>query len=612
MPPEPMEMLMNNDTMILPATDAATLKGPGPVAGAGNRHRTAVDDGPAFTEVLAAADEADGTDAAIGAGAGLSAGVQADRGGAPRPAAEGRRERPVAEEPHPDVPGATMPDSSPEIPQAAAGHTVSLKERFGKAAGAPALVISARSKGGNPGQGTAQGPANGENNGRSDRTEGIGAQRGTAMVSGSGTAAGRVAHHQRRGVGDDRAVADRAAGPQRSGSDGTIGTAGPLGGRSHGSGVAAGPGAVDPALETTGSAGGVGGRSHGSGVVADPGAADPAVEATRVAGGGGGRSHGSGVATDPGAAGQMAQASAAASAAGKESPAVSTTGGPAATDAGRRMAAIVEPVSSGSSSRLAAASARRDRTETPSAGRLRRSADPDAEDGAGPAEKKALAAARTAGAVTEPHDRPVSDDGAVAVHERQGSRKPDAVVSARMHSDAAAPAAGPSTPAETTASARPEAMAGRLGTGLPDSVPDSVVRQVADRIGVQLRQGASEVRIALKPETLGHLDLKISADQHQVTVRIMAETPAAKELIEAHLGQLRSDLSQQGLGLARVEVDLFAANDDRGGHGEDRRFAWRGSGSAPGATGPAAQSAPISAVGAALETASHSLVGVYA
>ena len=155
-------------------------------------------------------------------------------------------------------------------------------------------------------------------------------------------------------------------------------------------------------------------------------------------------------------------------------------------------------------------------------------------------------------------------------------------------------------------------MAGRLGTGLSGNVPDSVMRQVADRIGSQLRQGASEVRIALKPETLGHLDIKICTDQHQVTVRIMAETPAAKELIEAHLGQLRSDLSQQGLGLGRVEVDLFAATDDRGGRGEDRRFAWRGPNGAPGAVDPGTQSTSISAVGAAMETASHSLVGVYA
>ena len=318
---------MNNDPMILPATDAAAKNGPGPVTGAGNRHCVAVADGPAFAEVLAAADEAnDGTDTATGAGAGLSDGVQADRGTALRPAADGRREKPAAEKPHPAVLGAAIPDSRLEIPQIVACSAGPLKDRFGKAAHAPALTASVRRKGANPVRGAADGAASAGKPRRGDRAEGIRVLRRAGMVYGSGPAAGRAPRHQRHGVGVDRAAADRAdarpagpaGGPQRISSEGTTRKARPIGGRSHGFGVVAGPGAAGvaasaPAVETTRFAGPIGGRSHGSGVVAGPGAAGavapaPAVETTRFAGPIGGQSHGSGVVAGPGAAGAVAPA----------------------------------------------------------------------------------------------------------------------------------------------------------------------------------------------------------------------------------------------------------------------------------------------------------------
>ncbi len=71
-----------------------------------------------------------------------------------------------------------------------------------------------------------------------------------------------------------------------------------------------------------------------------------------------------------------------------------------------------------------------------------------------------------------------------------------------------------------------------------------------------LKNGRQEARIALHPDSLGHLKIRITMEQQQVTVRVMAETGAAKELIEHNLHQLKADFQQQGLEIAKFDVTL--------------------------------------------------------
>ena len=71
-----------------------------------------------------------------------------------------------------------------------------------------------------------------------------------------------------------------------------------------------------------------------------------------------------------------------------------------------------------------------------------------------------------------------------------------------------------------------------------------------------LKNGRQEARIALHPDALGHLKIRISMEQQHVTVRVMAETSAAKELIEHNLHQLKADFQQQGLEISKFDVTL--------------------------------------------------------
>jgi len=74
-----------------------------------------------------------------------------------------------------------------------------------------------------------------------------------------------------------------------------------------------------------------------------------------------------------------------------------------------------------------------------------------------------------------------------------------------------------------------------------------------------LKNGQTEVKIDLKPEFLGRIQLKISTENHQVMVRILTEIPLVKDMIENNINQLKADLQNHGLEIDKL--DVFVAND---------------------------------------------------
>ncbi len=86
-----------------------------------------------------------------------------------------------------------------------------------------------------------------------------------------------------------------------------------------------------------------------------------------------------------------------------------------------------------------------------------------------------------------------------------------------------------------------------------------------------LKSGRQEARISLYPESMGHLKLRIFTENQQVTVRVMAETVAAKELIEQNLHQLKTDFQQQGLDMSKFDVSL-SSDSERNSTGHNSFF----------------------------------------
>ncbi len=93
-----------------------------------------------------------------------------------------------------------------------------------------------------------------------------------------------------------------------------------------------------------------------------------------------------------------------------------------------------------------------------------------------------------------------------------------------------------------------------------------IQNQIVDKAVFRLRNGQSEARIDLKPDSLGHVKLQIVTENHQVTLRIMAESHAAKHIIDSGIGQLKADLQAQGLRIDELEVSVATEFTDFNRH----------------------------------------------
>ena len=100
----------------------------------------------------------------------------------------------------------------------------------------------------------------------------------------------------------------------------------------------------------------------------------------------------------------------------------------------------------------------------------------------------------------------------------------------------------------------------------PKDLRAETLGQIVDKAVFRLRNGQSEVRIDLKPDSLGHVRLQIVTENHQVTLRIMAESHAAKNLIDSGIGQLKADLQAQGLRVDELEVSVANEFNDFNRH----------------------------------------------
>ncbi len=103
--------------------------------------------------------------------------------------------------------------------------------------------------------------------------------------------------------------------------------------------------------------------------------------------------------------------------------------------------------------------------------------------------------------------------------------------------------------------------------GAQRGLASQAMDQIVNKAVLLLNSDQHEVRIELKPEFLGHIRMQIVTENHQVAVKIVAEFPLAKELLENNLNQLKAQLQAQGLAVDELEVsvahDSYAEADTR-------------------------------------------------
>ena len=102
--------------------------------------------------------------------------------------------------------------------------------------------------------------------------------------------------------------------------------------------------------------------------------------------------------------------------------------------------------------------------------------------------------------------------------------------------------------------------------------------QLADQIRIQLRDGKGEIRIQLKPDSLGRLEIRAENTGHGVTARISTDSGAVKSYLENNLQLLQQTLQDQGLKIDRIHIVVQDAFDSKSFSGHTAQFGHAGSG----------------------------------
>ena len=99
--------------------------------------------------------------------------------------------------------------------------------------------------------------------------------------------------------------------------------------------------------------------------------------------------------------------------------------------------------------------------------------------------------------------------------------------------------------------------------------------QLVERAIFAVRGEQSEARIALKPDHLGHVQMQVVTEHHLVSIKIMTESPAARDLIDTHAHQLKAELQHQGLTVEHIEVSVSNGQGDAYRGERQREFFFR-------------------------------------
>jgi len=158
-----------------------------------------------------------------------------------------------------------------------------------------------------------------------------------------------------------------------------------------------------------------------------------------------------------------------------------------------------------------------------------------------------------------------------------------------VQTDAPAPAQLPSSPTEVvdlsavralSGSAHPEIAAVKSSlttptvretpspySGAPGELSWKIADQVIRTVKLQMTDGASEMRLTLKPPSLGEVQLNVRVEDTKMNAQIDVSQQVVKSAIEAHLPQLRQTLQEQGIDVQRIDVllpDQYSRRDGTG------------------------------------------------
>ena len=173
------------------------------------------------------------------------------------------------------------------------------------------------------------------------------------------------------------------------------------------------------------------------------------------------------------------------------------------------------------------------------------------------------------------------------------ARTSGASASSRSRASAtAAPAQAAATPPPTGGPATNPLLTIEPGTQAPLSAHSAaasahdapgvgmheMIESINATIQIAVRQGATQARIALHPEELGQINIRLSQTSQGLLARVSAETPAAAQALAAGRAELHQSLSSLGVSLLRLDIGFGQPESG------DRQGAFAGDPSFPGAS----------------------------
>lgn len=96
----------------------------------------------------------------------------------------------------------------------------------------------------------------------------------------------------------------------------------------------------------------------------------------------------------------------------------------------------------------------------------------------------------------------------------------------------------------------------KLPTNGVKTLEESVMLQVTQRMNQAVRSGIYEIRLALRPETLGDMRITIHLEGDVVMARINVENQQVKQIIESNLQHLKDSLEEQNLHAGSFDVNV--------------------------------------------------------
>lgn len=102
----------------------------------------------------------------------------------------------------------------------------------------------------------------------------------------------------------------------------------------------------------------------------------------------------------------------------------------------------------------------------------------------------------------------------------------------------------------------------------PKVIEQSVINQISDKMYNAVRNGVTEVRVQLRPESLGDVTVKIRIEGDIVTAKIQVENQQVKAIVENNFQSLKDSLSQHNLQTGSLEVNVQNGGRDHNGFAE--------------------------------------------